>query len=232
MVSKNNEKNIFLLSNVNKYFVSNNIKVSIFDNVSAVFEQNQTYALMGASGSGKSTLLQLLAGLEPISSGSIMFNQSVLSSLARYEQELFLNRHIGFVFQTPLLLSELSVLENIMIKELMAGKAMSDIREQALILVRLCGLEKVLQTPVILLSGGEQQRVAIARALCNRPTFLFADEPTAHLDTKTRDEILMLLLTVQRDWRMGLIIATHDPVVASNFNHTYEIRDKQLHVVS
>lgn len=229
MYNESFEKNIFSVDSVDKFFAVGRKNVSIFNNASARFSQQESYALTGVSGSGKSTLIHLLAGLDFPTSGAILFNEKSIARFTQAEKQFFLHKYIGLIFQLPYLILELSVLENIMLKELIESHDKKKLDEYAQELIAFCGLSEKINTPVALLSGGEQQRVAIARALCNKPKFLLADEPTAHLDTETRDDIIELLLSLRKKQVMGLIIATHDPEVIKRMNYVYEIREQQLH---
>jgi ABC-type lipoprotein export system ATPase subunit len=202
------------LSHITKSFRSGGSTITVLQDITTVFQRDTMYSIMGNSGTGKSTLLYILAGFEEPTSGIMFFNERSHSTLSKQEKALFLRRSMGFIFQTPYLLAELSVVENVMVKGLIEGQPYQVAHNHALELLACVGLSSKAYAVPSTLSGGEQQRVSIARALFNKPQFLLADEPTAHLDKKTGKQIIDLLCTYQRLWGMGLIIASHDPAIA------------------
>lgn len=202
--------------------------VTVLSKASYVFEQGKTYALLGISGTGKSTVLQLLAGLEHPTHGAILCNEKTISRFSLTEQRYFLNEVVGTVFQMPYLLEELSVRENIVLKGMVAGQEHRFVEQRAHELLHKIGLSHKTDAMPASLSGGEQQRVALARALFVQPHFLLADEPTAHLDPETKQQILQLILELQQSYGMGVIIATHDPEVAALLEIKVRIIDGKL----
>lgn len=223
-----NNSHILRCENVHKSFKQCNTITNVLNGITVAFEKNRTYALTGVSGSGKSTLLYILAGFEEPSSGELYFDDRNINTLNKIEKRDFLFNSLGFIFQLPYLLSELSVIENVMLKGLIGGISYSVAERVALDLLDQVGLLAKATNNPNNLSGGEQQRVAIARALFNQPAFLIADEPTAHLDEKTRTNIIKVLLECQRQWSMGLIIACHDPAVAEQMDIVLELHDGVL----
>ena len=188
----------------------------VLDDVTYTFKSNHQYALTGVSGIGKSTLMQVLAGLDKPDGGSVLCNGIDIYALEPHRRSRFIQKHIGFVFQYPSLIDELTVLENVMLKGLIADEPYAQASEKALSLLEKVGLvDKASHSPRTL-SGGEQQRVSVARALFTQPTFILADEPTAHLDEQTKSTIIELLSTCSKEWSMGLIIASHDAEVADH----------------
>ena len=188
----------------------------VLDDVTYAFKSNHQYALTGVSGIGKSTLMQVLAGLDKPDGGSVLCNGIDIYALEPHRRSRFIQKHIGFVFQYPSLIDELTVLENVMLKGLIADQPYAQASDKALSLLEKVGLvDKASHSPRTL-SGGEQQRVSVARALFTQPTFILADEPTAHLDEQTKSTIIELLSTCSKEWSMGLIIASHDAEVAEH----------------
>lgn len=179
----------------------------ILDKINLKFEQNISYAIMGVSGSGKSTLLSILSGLIKPTSGSVFFDSRDIFS---FDNNIFLNKNIGLVFQEPNLLNELTVLENVMLKGLISKNSFVQAKKEAINILEKLGLGSKLEENTNFLSGGEQQRAAIARAIFSNPNFLIADEPTAHLDSKNKKILLDLLVSLKSEKNLGLIIATHD----------------------
>jgi putative ABC transport system ATP-binding protein/lipoprotein-releasing system ATP-binding protein len=181
--------------------------------------------LCGASGAGKSTLLYTLAGLERPTAGEVHFENESLYGISVSRQADLRNTRMGFVFQSYMLLPELTALENVALPGLIGGKVD---RDHAAELLGKVGLGPRTGHLPSELSGGEQQRVAIARALANRPTMLFADEPTGNLDSKTGGEIIDLLLGLARAQRTTLLAVTHDAELASRGDRVLHIRDGLL----
>jgi putative ABC transport system ATP-binding protein/lipoprotein-releasing system ATP-binding protein len=181
--------------------------------------------LCGASGAGKSTLLYTLAGLERPTAGEVHFENASLYGISESRQADLRNTRMGFVFQSYMLLPELTALENVALPGLIGGKVD---RDHAAELLGKVGLGPRTGHLPSELSGGEQQRVAIARALANRPTMLFADEPTGNLDSKTGGEIIDLLLSLARAQGTTLLAVTHDAELASRGDRVLHIRDGLL----
>lgn len=200
----------------------------VLQGISIKFLQGTSYAITGVSGSGKSTLMHILAGLEHPDAGEVLFNEISLQKFSAVECERFRNQSIGLVFQKPYMIQELTVLENVMLKGLIAGMSYEECHDQAVTLVHRMGLmEKIAQQPASL-SGGQQQRVALARALFNKPLFLLADEPTGNLDHATATSMLDFILECQQTWSMGLIISSHDPLIANAVQEVWHLQDGVL----
>lgn len=187
--------------------------------------RGETVFLCGASGAGKSTLLYTLAGLERPTSGEVHFESENLYRISPSRQASMRNTRMGFVFQSYMLLPELTALENIALPGLIGGKAD---RDRAMDLLKHVGLADRSHHLPSELSGGEQQRVAIARALVNRPGMLFADEPTGNLDSRTGGEIIDLLLGLARENGTTLLAVTHDTGLAARGDRVLHIRDGLL----
>lgn len=221
-------KNQLIMRNITKSYEQGTAKIAVLKGVSVTFAQGDSYAITGISGSGKSTLIHLLAGLDKPSSGSIFFNEQDINAFQEDKKSSFLNKSIGLVFQYPYLIKELSILENVMIKGLIAGIPHQECANQAALLLDQVGLSSKKDSYPGQLSGGQQQRVALARALMNRPDFLLADEPTGNLDLQTGIAIIDLIVKAQKEWGMGLIISSHDEYVAQKMATVYELKDGLL----
>ncbi|MCF7900011.1 ATP-binding cassette domain-containing protein [Candidatus Babeliales bacterium] len=202
------------ISLTKSFFIDNKIQ-PVLTSLTYSFKQGVSYALMGASGSGKSTLMHLLAGIDTPTSGIISMNDFSCESIV-------------LVFQSPYLIKELSVLENIVLAGTLHGKNKKESTEQALFLLDSVELQHTAHWDVGALSGGQKQRVALARALINKPRFLLADEVTGNLDTHTGNAIISLLLTFQKKWNMGLLISTHNPLVAEKMEIMLILKDGKL----
>lgn len=210
------------LENVSKYFRQGDSLISVLEGVSFQFDVNRTYALCGVSGIGKSTILHLLAGLEFPTKGNIYYGSNDIFQFKDSKEDLLLYK-IGLLFQNSYLLNEFSVIENVLLKAWLTNNLSKKSFYFAEDLLNYVGLSsKANQFPNIL-SGGEQQRVALARALFAKPKFLLADEPTAHLDEKSKLSILNLLLDFHKNFGIGIIVATHDPLIANKMEYRINI---------
>lgn len=205
-------------------------KEYVLHDLDAHFERGMSYAITGVSGTGKSTLLHLLAGIDMPSAGTVFYNNQSLQMMGQRERSAVLNKSIGLVFQAPYLLREFSVLENVMMPGLIAGKSMADCQERAQMLLAAVGVEGKEHAAPMTLSGGQQQRVAIARALFNEPDFLIADEPTGNLDEQTALHIIELLDACQKRWGMGLIVSSHDVQVARAMKQVLVVHNGRLEI--
>ncbi|MFD1009418.1 MULTISPECIES: ABC transporter ATP-binding protein [Oceanisphaera] len=186
--------------------------LTILEGIAFEVKPGQSVALVGASGSGKSTLLGLLAGLDSASDGDIAIKDQWLSALNEEQRAQLRGQHIGFVFQSFLLLPTLTALENVMLPAELQGKKRCD--ERARQLLEQVGLGARVQHFPSQLSGGEQQRVAIARAFMTQPEILLADEPTGNLDHRTGEQIIDLLFELNQTHGTTLLMVTHDEALA------------------
>ena len=208
--------------NVHRSFNQGTQSIPVLTGVTYTFESTKTYALTGISGTGKSTLVYLAAGLDTPTHGAIYYNTYNMNAFTESARKHYLYKTIGLVLQSPYLLNELTVLENVLVKSFISGST-STMHRQALALLERVGLAHKAYAYPALLSGGEQQRVALARALLMHPEFIVADEPTAHLDTAHRDTVIELLQEWHVTWGTGLIIASHDSAVSNRMQTTLEL---------
>ena len=203
-------------------------QLTILTGVELVVKPAETLALIGESGSGKSTLLGILAGLDDGSSGEVNLIGQPLHHMNEEQRAALRAQHVGFVFQSFMLVPTLNALENVQLPALLRGDNERQSRQQASELLTQLGLgERLLHLPAQL-SGGEQQRVALARAFNGRPGLLFADEPTGNLDRKTGDRIADLLFSLNRDFATTLILVTHDEQLAARCDRRLRLRDGKL----
>ena len=199
--------------------------LKVLKGIDFIAEKSEVVSIMGASGAGKSTLLQILGTLSTPDSGSLEINGVDVLRLKEKQLSAFRNKEIGFVFQFHHLLPEFTSLENVMIPAFIAGRSEKDAKVDALELLDNLGLSERINHKPSELSGGEQQRVAIARALINKPSILFADEPSGNLDSITKDEIHKLFFSLRNKYGQTIIIGTHDPELASMCDRSLFIRD-------
>jgi putative ABC transport system ATP-binding protein len=193
--------------------------------------QGELIAIMGQSGSGKSTLMNLLGCLDSPTAGSYRLAGINVEELDDEELAHVRNRHIGFVFQSFHLLPRQSALENVTLPLIykrdppMSSRERTQKAREALAAV---GLSERMSHKPSELSGGQRQRVAIARALIHEPSILLADEPTGNLDSRTSDEILALLVALQRTQGRTVIIVTHEPDVAAHCDRVVALKDGRV----
>jgi putative ABC transport system ATP-binding protein len=212
---------ILSVEHLSKLFKSGEQTLTVLRDVSFDVEAGSTCAIVGPSGSGKTTLIAICAGLERPSEGTVTFNGVPLHRSREEELAQIRNQFIGFIFQSFQLLPSLTALENVMVPAEIRGE--NHARGRATELLQRVGLDTRLHHYPIQLSGGEQQRVAIARAFINRPTILFADEPTGNLDTATGQRITDLLFELNRSTGSTLVLVTHDRNLAQRCHRVLQL---------
>jgi len=195
---------------VTRRFGSGATEVTAVRGVSLNIDPGEVVLIMGPSGSGKTTLLMMLGALLKPTEGTIRLNGQVISDLDEGQLPVVRLRQFGFVFQDFNLLSALTALENVALVAGLAGRKNGQARQKAQELLVQLGLGERLGFLPEKLSGGEKQRVAIARALVNDPAILFADEPTANLDSKIGHEIMRLLRAIAKEQGRSVVIVSHD----------------------
>lgn len=191
-------------------------------------DKAEVVSIMGSSGAGKSTLLQILGTLSRPDKGEVIIDGTDVFSLPENKLSDFRNRKMGFVFQFHHLLPEFTALENIMLPALIAKRKWSEVKEEAMGLLKEMGLEARADHKPSELSGGEQQRVAIARAIINHPAVLFADEPSGNLDSVTKEDIHNLFFKLRDKYGLTVIIVTHDKDLAAMSDRMLEMKDGQF----
>jgi lipoprotein-releasing system ATP-binding protein len=182
-------------------------------------------SIVGSSGAGKSTLLHILGTLDAPDSGEIYLHGIALHTLKGKKLAAFRNNNIGFVFQFHHLLAEFTALENVCIPGWILGKKKKEVEKEAARLLDVLGLANRLENKPQALSGGEQQRVAVARALINKPSIVFADEPTGNLDSKNAKELHDLFVQLRREFKQTFLIVTHNEELASMSDRVLHMKD-------
>jgi lipoprotein-releasing system ATP-binding protein len=213
--------------NLSKTYPEGANRLEVLTDASLCVREGETVAVTGQSGCGKSTLLHLLGLLDRPDRGSVLFRDA---APPRDDRTLsrFRNRHLGFVFQFHYLLEDFTALENVMVPALVAGDSNAAARKSAGDLLAALGLESRARHYPEQLSGGEQQRVALARALVNRPDLVLADEPTGNLDPHHADEVVELLLRLNREFGQTFLIVTHNPAIADRMQRHLVLSDGRL----
>ncbi|MEP2280970.1 ABC transporter ATP-binding protein [Maribacter sp.] len=199
---------ILNVRNLKKTYTSGSKNLTVIDDISFFIEEGDTFAIVGPSGSGKTTLLGLCAGLDEINDGVIELCGEDLSSLNEDQRALLRNEKVGFIFQDFQLLPTLTALENVSVPLELQGA--TNASKDAMELLDKVGLGNRHDHYPSQLSGGEQQRVALARAFSNKPSILFADEPTGNLDEETGEKVIKLLFDLNKEMGTTLVIVTHD----------------------
>ena len=206
------------LKSITKTYFLGEIDVPVLKGITLNIEKGEYVALMGASGSGKSTLMNILGCLDRPTAGEYFLNGEEVGSLSGDRRAQVRNRHIGFVFQSFNLLPRTSALENVIMPLFYTAGSLStrEAQERGRAMLARVGLGDRMEHYPSQLSGGQQQRVAIARALINRPSVVFADEPTGNLDRANADEVLSLLLKTKDLLGVTIIMVTHDLSIAAH----------------
>ena len=218
--------NIIECTNLTKEYLSGDSVVKAVDNVTVAFEQGEFCAVTGPSGSGKSTFLHVLSSLENATSGYVTYGDQKLSEYNDNQLSILRRRRFGFVFQAYNLVQELTGYENILLPIMLDRKKPDE--EYLDKIIKMLGIEDRLEHLPSALSGGQQQRIAIARALANKPSILFADEPTGNLDGKSGREVLSLLKYAARELGVTLILVTHDLHVAEQADRILTLEDGRI----
>lgn len=199
------------IKNLTKIYMQGDVKTVALDNVSFSVKKGRMVALMGKSGSGKSTLLRQLSLIDRPNSGKITINRrEVIGTSEKVRSKLRLET-LGYVFQEYALLPELNALENVYLPAMMLGKRGVDYKERAKELLEIVDLSDRAKHLPKELSGGEQQRVAIARAMANSPKVIFADEPTANLDTASAKIVMETIRHLNKKTGVTVIFVSHNP---------------------
>ena len=218
---------IIKTENLVRHFTVGTQTVEALRGVSLDINKGEFVAIMGPSGSGKSTLMNIIGCLDSPTSGTYYLNNKNVSTLDDDALALIRNNEIGFVFQNFHLLARNTALDNVMLPLKYAGIDKSEQQEIAMEVIKSVDLESRADHQPSQLSGGQQQRVAIARALVNKPSILFADEPTGNLDSKTGDDVMKLFTNLHKQGQT-IILITHEIEVANQAERIISIKDGKI----
>lgn len=215
------------LKNVSKSYHIGDDVIHALDHVSFQVQAGEFVAIMGPSGSGKSTFLQVASMLSAPSAGTVLLNNQDVTTYNEVERARLRNKEIGFIFQQFNLLARTSALDNVSLPLIYAKVSQRERDARSRLMLEKVGLADRLQNTPAQLSGGQQQRVAIARALINDPLIVFADEPTGNLDSKSGDDIKMLLANLHKEGRT-IIMVTHEEDVAAIAERLVVFKDGKI----
>jgi putative ABC transport system ATP-binding protein len=221
-------KDIIRAENIVRKFISGKETVEAHKNVDLAIRQNTLTIFKGRSGSGKTTLLNLLGALDLPTSGRVYFNDIDLTMLPEISRDDFRRVNIGFIFQSVALISMMSAYENVEFGLRVAGYDPRNRKARAEECLTLVGLAGRMNHRPHELSGGEQQRVAIARAIAHRPQVIFADEPTAELDTYMGLQVVKLFKDLVNREGITVVMATHDPGMIEVADQVFSLRDGEI----
>jgi putative ABC transport system ATP-binding protein len=213
---------------IRKSFQSGDITTHVLRGIDVTIYEGEFVAIMGKSGAGKSTLMYQLSVLDEPTSGSLVINAITIDPLTETERTDFRLRTLGYVFQDYALVPDLNAEENVMLPLLMKGLPTSEARSVARSAIDAVGLVGKYRNLPSELSGGEQQRIAVARAVAGKPKILFADEPTANLDTSSSQQVIDLIAALNRDHGQTIVMVTHEREYALGCNRIIHMEDGRI----
>lgn len=216
---------ILYTEHLTRRFKTGSSTVTALNDVNISVERNKLTILRGRSGSGKTTLINLLGALDYPTEGKVFFLGDEISKFSEGQRDKLRRKKIGFIFQSVALISTMTALENVEFALRIAGYPAAKRRERAERCLDLVGLAKRMKHRPAELSGGEQQRVAIARAIAHKPQIIFADEPTAALDSVMGLQIVKLFKELVAREEITIVMTTHDPSMMEVADRVYTLED-------
>lgn len=222
------EQPIIAADAVQKWFRTGKIEVHALRGVDIAVQPGEMVAIMGPSGCGKTTLLNCLSGLDDFDQGEVYIEGVRLRTMSDKTRTLYRAQRMGFIFQTYNLLPVITAVENVELPLLVSGMRPNAARKRALEVLEQVGLIDRSDHRPAELSGGQRQRVTIARALVNNPAIVWADEPTGSLDSKSADDVLSLMRSLNKDQGQTFVIVTHDSDIAAACDRIIHMRDGQI----
>jgi putative ABC transport system ATP-binding protein len=219
---------IVIAKDLSKIYEGSNEQIKALNDITLKIRRGEIVAIMGPSGCGKTTLLNCLSGLDEPTKGSVMIAGKALSELDDDQRSEYRAQNMGFIFQFQNLLPILTVLENVQLPLLNAKLTPSEVEKKAMKVLGLVKLAKRHHHKPSELSGGECQRVAIARALINDPAIVWADEPTGNLDSDNSQQIMKLILTLNKQLKQTIVLVTHDFGIGNMAGRIIEMRNGRI----
>lgn len=219
---------ILICRSVVRRFLEGESTLEVLSGVDLSVQESERIAIIGTSGSGKTTLLQIMGGLDDPTSGEVIIGGHSLASTGEDEKGMLRNRYLGFVYQFHHLLPEFTAQENVAMPLMIRREPRADALASAAKLLERVGLGERLGHKPGELSGGERQRAAVARALITRPKLVLADEPTGNLDSGNGEQVLNLMLELNRELNTSLIIVTHDHSIAARMDRVLVLEEGRL----
>jgi len=214
--------------NINKYF-KKPVLFHVLKDISFSVEKGEFASIMGKSGCGKSTLLYILSTMDTDYEGKLFLNNELVTGDSRQKLSHLRNKHIGFVFQFHYLLSEFTVLENVMLPaKKLAEKSLAEIEYDAMQKLKILNIDQLATKRASRISGGEKQRVAIARAIINNPSIIMGDEPTGNLDSYNSENVFNIFKQLCNEQGMSLLVVTHDEDFAQKTDRIITMGDGRI----
>jgi len=213
---------------IHKYF-KKPVLFHVLKDINFKIKKGEFASIMGKSGCGKSTLLYILSTMDTDYEGELYIDNQLISGDSKDKLAHIRNKHIGFVFQFHYLLSEFSVLENVMLPAKKLGeKSFQEIEHDAMLKLKMLNIEHLATKKALQISGGEKQRVAIARALINNPSIIMGDEPTGNLDSHNSDNVFNIFKQLSKEQGLSFLIVTHDEDFAKRTDRIITMEDGSI----
>ena len=221
-------KTILEANKINKYF-RKPVLFHVLKDITFKVDRGEFASIMGKSGCGKSTLLYILSTMDTDYDGQLYLNENLVTGEDRDQLSYLRNKHIGFVFQFHYLLSEFSVIENVMLPaKKLAEKSLEEIEHDAMQKLKMLEIDTLARKRASRISGGEKQRVAIARALINDPSIIMGDEPTGNLDSYNSENVFQIFRQLSNESGLSLLVVTHDEDFANRTDRIITMEDGRI----
>ena len=224
----NSQNKIIIAKDIIRSFKDGTKIVNVLKGINLEILEGEFLAIMGRSGSGKSTILYQLSLLDEPNSGEIIIDGKNIKNISQDEKTIFRLNNLGYVFQDYSLMTDLTAIENVALPLLMLGKNKKEAFKMAEESLKEVGLEKVKNNLPSALSGGEQQRVSIARAISHNPKILFADEPTANLDSLASENIINIFKKLNQEKKITIIMVTHEEEYKNIVDRVIRLEDGRV----
>ncbi len=216
---------IIQATNIHRRFGEGALETHVLKGIDFSADEGEFVAIMGKSGAGKSTLMYQLSILDEPSEGTVLIGDTEISSFSEQDRTSFRLNTLGYIFQNYALVPDLSAAENVMLPLLMRGNSWAEALENAQKVIDSVGMEGKYNNLPAELSGGEQQRISVARAIAGKPKILFADEPTANLDSVSGQQVIDLMTKLNSDYGQTIIMVTHEREYAMGCNRIIHLED-------